>query len=1251
MDYLYEQLGDERFQELCQALLLREMPNVQCFPVGMPDGGRDAIAYFTFTKGETAFSVFQVKYVKKPYAEEDPHKRILDLVEKEAPKLDKLVPKGAKAYYLITNVPGTSHLESGSIDKCQQSLSNTLSVPAFCWWRDDLNRRMDNAYDLKWAYPELMAGTDMLRMIIESGLSDDKERRTSAIRTFVRAQYEDDEEVRFKQVELQNKLLDLFVDVPVGPRGDFEGRRYYPLFRRMSAHGGVQGEEEQPGAAKMLLDSTVQKYLPQVILEGAPGQGKSTLAQYVCQVHRMHILEEREVLNSLPQEHVPHSIRVPFKVDLRDLSLWLSKRDPFSPEDSETTPSNWAKSLESFLAAQIRHYSGGVEFSVADLHAVAKFTAILLVLDGLDEVADISERKEVVSAIVAGVGRLRELAASLQVLVTSRPTAFAPSLGFPEKTFPHLQLLSLSKPLITTYAEKWLAARKLHDREASSVRRILRQKIEQPHLRDLARNPMQLAILLSLIHTRGPSLPDKRTSLYDGYVDLFFNRESEKSEVVRDHRDILIDLHRYLAWVLHYEAEKKVHRGNISNDRLQQLLAEYLVAEGREGSSVADLFKGMVERIVFLVSRVEGTYEFEVQPLREYFAARHLYETAPYSPPGNERRGTKPDRFDAIVKSPYWLNVTRFFAGCFSKGELPSLVDRLHELAETDGFRYTNYPRRVAAILLADWVFSQDQRSTKEAVELVLDGAGLRHPFARRRRVASAVSAEDTFILPKGSGREQIVDRCFTLLGKKPPEDYAAEIAQLLRANASSDEIEPRWLGELKKATGSELTHWLRSGMYLGVLPTCAASKLEEALTGKSLNANRLLILLNAGRANFIEATEERTLTLIDGMLDGTVTTFRREPDLLSRFSASIQPFWYGRAFDNQAPIPLKSVLSRIHPAWEHESQPPSETTHAHSEALRKCEAVVKVAEEELNRNAADWATDLTSWDNIVEASRSAWGERLKHFLLANLAAGIKSEEVTCKEYTDFLDHSQPLCRRVRHARLKASAFRWWQSQIESADNKMDKALVSLVFLTWASVSTKVKLIELMQEVLDSLPAAEWNLIADGITDPRSFTRLRSNTDLKLHILPQELSPRMVVALGAHLRRGDTIELFSAYLDQYDGDDEAVLKFCEHAALAWAREEPEKWDVALPYIEKRYAKGKTDNSYLNFIRNRERLTETLPIEVAKHIAQSPNKYPRNLVYIAEERYHVEILTKLDPVGNTAEREGWFERESKQRRKR
>ncbi len=94
-----------------------------------------------------------------------------------------------------------------------------------CWWRDDLSRRLDDAWSLKWVYPEVMTGPDFLRAIVESGLTEDRERRAATVRAFLRAQYDVDEEVKFKQVELQNKLLDLFTDVPIAFRDIQVGRR------------------------------------------------------------------------------------------------------------------------------------------------------------------------------------------------------------------------------------------------------------------------------------------------------------------------------------------------------------------------------------------------------------------------------------------------------------------------------------------------------------------------------------------------------------------------------------------------------------------------------------------------------------------------------------------------------------------------------------------------------------------------------------------------------------------------------------------------------------------------------------------------------------------------------------------------------------------------------------------------------------------------------------------------------------------
>jgi hypothetical protein len=176
-------------------------------------------------EGSDEFVVFQVKFVRKPLGEKDQHRWLTEIVKEETPKLKELIPKGAVRYYLLTNVPGTAYLESGSIDSVQAILRSHLDIPGHCWWRDDINRRLDDAWNIKWSYPEILSGPDILRLIIENGLSEDAERRTSAIRAFVRDQFDRDTEVRFKQVELQNKLLDLFIDVPVSVRDRLPARR------------------------------------------------------------------------------------------------------------------------------------------------------------------------------------------------------------------------------------------------------------------------------------------------------------------------------------------------------------------------------------------------------------------------------------------------------------------------------------------------------------------------------------------------------------------------------------------------------------------------------------------------------------------------------------------------------------------------------------------------------------------------------------------------------------------------------------------------------------------------------------------------------------------------------------------------------------------------------------------------------------------------------------------------------------------
>lgn len=101
------------------------------------------------------------------------------------------------------------------MDELNALLAQIIEIPFTCWWRDDLDRRLDGAWSLKWAYPSLMTGHDMLVSILSAGLSERAADRQSAITSYVATQYREDEEVKFKQVELQNKILDLFVDLPI----------------------------------------------------------------------------------------------------------------------------------------------------------------------------------------------------------------------------------------------------------------------------------------------------------------------------------------------------------------------------------------------------------------------------------------------------------------------------------------------------------------------------------------------------------------------------------------------------------------------------------------------------------------------------------------------------------------------------------------------------------------------------------------------------------------------------------------------------------------------------------------------------------------------------------------------------------------------------------------------------------------------------------------------------------------------------
>ncbi len=1239
MDYQYENLGQDRFQQFCQALLVCENPNIQCLPVGQPDGGRDAFWNLLGTP-QSPFVVYQVKYVKRPNAAQEPWNWLNKIIKGELPKVQKLIQKGAKKYVLITNVPGTAHLDSGSIDKMNKQLQKALGIPAICLWRDDLSARLEKHPQLRWSYAELITGSDLLKELIESNLGERKQSRIHAIRAFLTDQFTQDKEVRFKQIELQNDLLDLFTDVPTQVNQRSKSKkdvRNWNVFSLLEKDFRFDYDTTD-GCAKALLNPNFQTNFPRTLMEGAPGQGKSTITQFVAQLHRMRLLNKK-LGNNVPDEYKNFQQRLPFKIDLRDLASWIGGRNPFVQDETLELDTSTERSLETFLAAQIVHHSGGADFQVSDLHAVFQTSAPLIVCDGLDEIADLARRSDVIKEIKRGVNRIENIAIGMQVIVTSRPSAFLTAPAFPDD-FIYIELLPIKSFQIEHYSEKWMKAKQLQPADAKEVRRILRDKLDQPHLSELAKNTMQLAILLSLIHSRGSSLPDKRTALYDSYMDLFFSREAEKSDIVRDHRDLLIDIHRYLAWTLHAEAESHVQkRGSISAAQLRQLLHDYLHNEQHEEGLAESLFTSMVERVVAIVSRVEGTFEFEVQPLREYFAARHLYDTAPYSPPGAEKRGTKPDRFDAIARNSYWLNVTRFYAGCFSKGELPALVDRLEELVREAEYKYTSYPRILAATLLNDWVFAQNPRSMKQVVELVLDGVGRRYFLGSEIRQRHP---DPLLNLPARSGRDELVETCMSLLRTGVPSDFAPSLVRIIQTNTPTDALRDECVDLLKSTNGNEFDKWVYHSFRLGILSKLSGKTLGDLWGERELKPQHVSHLLNGGQYKFLEI-DKATFELVATQILNRETVIFRPRDHVSihqLLGFYVNPHAYRQAYREGNSRIIVHSQGNMSANWNLPSLKDEDKKYR-SGMAKKILDYAKTAKTSIEGRTTAWVTELDPWREVIEKGRSLFGERWAFYELANIAAGITSKSEKASKYNDLLDSKKPLTDRVRYARLRSGSPRWWSETLDRAIQPQERMLCAIVLLSWGSARTIIANSVWLAEYSEAENAANWGKVLGATKSiDRISSERRSGKELVFDDC-QWLTPRLAVGLWQRLAWTTQGKVYDCVLSLYEGKEYAVLSLCQEFLLKKVGHQLLNWNDALPKIAETYTKGVTTNS-LTSRSVFDRMPRHMTTEVAMEILEHSNSYPTGLVTAAELVFRSRIGESARPVLDVSIEQQWFE---------
>lgn len=309
--YLFERLGDHDFQQLVAALLTLRFPDFVPLPLRQADGGRDGV-------DPSKLLIYQVKW-SQTGQEKDPVGWLEAEIRRESSKIRRFANAGTERYVLVTNVPSTGRQDTGTFDRLNAKLDDyceDFGLEMSCIWREALNPMVDSApSETKWAYADMLAGWDLIRYLLSEEADQAKDRGLRDLLCKVAsAQWDDDERIKFSQVELdRERLVDLFVDVPAARIA--EPRR---VMLRASAPTALGG------AAAYLTDKALY---PFALVRGAPGQGKSTLGQFVCQAFRVAFVPGPSPRRAeLPEIKDP---RFPVRFDLGDYAAWMQGYDVF----------------------------------------------------------------------------------------------------------------------------------------------------------------------------------------------------------------------------------------------------------------------------------------------------------------------------------------------------------------------------------------------------------------------------------------------------------------------------------------------------------------------------------------------------------------------------------------------------------------------------------------------------------------------------------------------------------------------------------------------------------------------------------------------------------------------------------------------------------------------------------------------------------------------------------------------------------
>ncbi|MGZ8172453.1 MULTISPECIES: NACHT domain-containing protein [Methylobacter] len=523
MDYDFSRLSTRSFEQLVQALAAAAIgPGIVVFGDG-PDGGREATFDGRVSFPDPAdpwhgYGVVQAKFRQRSQAKDGGW--ALAELKKELAKFTNATRQLRKPdYYLFaTNVVLTPVAKTGGKDKLTTYLDSQrrkLGLKDYrIWDYDQLCVLLDNHESVRTAYTAWITPGDVLSAVLKQMQPRQPDFRAVML-NYVQKELQADQYVNLGQAghNAQDRipLAKVFVDLPVDEQGQ-ETRQLpededeqQPLVGAMQALRTLAAQRLDPDSVKNALSvgENVSQVPGRMVFIGGPGQGKSTLSQFLCQMHRVAMLDAQCTTPQLPEVQdackliheqclhealeLPDMPRFPVRVELNRFATALA--------------GGLANSLFDYLLQRIKQRSER-DLSLDDLRAWLAAYPWLLVLDGLDEVPASSNRSEVLAAIQNFLVDAHGCNADLLLVATTRPQGY--NDDFSSRYYRHRHLLPLDVPQALHYAGRLIDQRWGGDADKvqTLMERMQRAGAEDATAR-LMRSPLQVTIMALLVESVG----------------------------------------------------------------------------------------------------------------------------------------------------------------------------------------------------------------------------------------------------------------------------------------------------------------------------------------------------------------------------------------------------------------------------------------------------------------------------------------------------------------------------------------------------------------------------------------------------------------------------------------------------------------------------------------------------------------------------------------------------------------------------